>query len=47
MTNLTFSWMQPTVSSAMLPIIAYRVYWDAAYLISGKYTLLSEIDSYN
>ena len=31
----------------MLPIIAYRVYWDAAYLIAGNFALLSEIDSYD
>jgi hypothetical protein len=31
----------------MLPIFAYRVYWDAAYLISGNFALLSEIDSYD
>jgi hypothetical protein len=31
----------------MLPILSYRVYWDAAYLLSGNFALLSEIESFD
>lgn len=46
-TSLTFNWVQPTIQSQMLPILAYRVYWDSAYLIAGNFLLLNEIYSYD
>lgn len=31
----------------MLPILSYKVYWDAGYLLSGNYELLETISSYD
>ena len=46
-TSLTFMWVQPTITTNMLPIISYRIYWDSAYLLSGNFALLSEIESFD
>lgn len=44
---MTFVWDQPVRDpSTKLPIDAYRVYWDAGYLLSGNFELLATINSY-
>lgn len=31
----------------MLPIDSYKVYWDAGYLLQGRFELLATINSYD
>lgn len=31
----------------MLPVDSYNVYWDAGYLLSGNFVLLSQVNAYN
>jgi len=31
----------------MLPVDSYKVYWDAGYLLSGDFVLLSEVFAFN
>lgn len=45
--KLTIAWTQPALTSVMLPIDSYKVYWDAGYLLQGRFELLSTINSYD
>ena len=46
--KFTLNWVQPVINTeTMLPIIAYRVYWDAGYLLPGNYELLATVNSYD
>lgn len=47
-TSLKFTWDQPAINPALeLPILEYRVYWDASYLLSGNFALLDTVTSYD
>jgi fibronectin type 3 domain-containing protein len=45
---LKFTWNQPSISLALkLPILSYKLYYDASYLLSGQFTLLDTVTSYD
>jgi len=45
---LKFTWHQPSINLALkLPILSYKVYYDASYLLSGQFTLLDTVTSYD
>lgn len=45
---LTLTWKQPIIDDqTMLPILSYRVYWDAGYLLEGNFVLLTEINAFD
>ena len=45
--SFKIQWTQPTITSVMLPVDSYRVYWDAGYLLSGDFVLLDEVFAFN
>lgn len=45
---MTFSWNQPVINSYLqIPILRYNVYYDASYLLSGHFTLLDTVTSFD
>ena len=45
--SLTLKWLKPAVTSEMLPVTAYKVYWDEGYLLEENYVLLETIAAYD
>ena len=33
LTKLTLEWLKPVLSAEQLPILSYKIYWDAGYLL--------------
>ena len=44
-TSIKLAWTKPVLSADQLPILSYRVYWDASYLLD--FPLLAEIFAYD
>lgn len=42
------NWEKPILDELEeLPILSYRVFWDAGYLLEGNYILLEEVFAYD
>jgi hypothetical protein len=46
-TALTFQWEKPQITADKLPLLEYRVYWDAGYLLDGDFVQLDSIYAFN
>jgi hypothetical protein len=46
--SFVINWEKPILDELEeLPILSYRVFWDAGYLLEGNYILLEEVFAYD